>query len=66
MVSIKDELASELFSKLELAEIEVISKEIAKLKVVSSEDKEEVLEEFYQMNLARQYLEQAGRFRDMW
>jgi flagellar motor switch protein FliG len=60
LVALKPDLASSVIASLDLATIETVTKEIAQLNTVPSEHKEFVLDEFFQMNMARQYLEQGG------
>ena len=60
LVSLKAELAAQILGNLDLNAIESVSKEIAKLTEVSAAQRRAVLEEFYQMTLARQYVEQGG------
>lgn len=60
MVSLKTDLAAQILSNLDLGAIESISKEIAKLAEVTAAQRRGVLEEFYQLNLAQQYVEQGG------
>ncbi len=60
LVSLKTDLAAQVLTNLDLNAIEAISKEIAKMNEVTANQRRVVLEEFYQMNLAQQYVEQGG------
>ena len=60
LVALKPDLAATVISGMDLRTIEVVTKEIARIQTVPSEQKEYVLDEFFQMNMARQYLEQGG------
>ncbi|MDP2735892.1 MAG: flagellar motor switch protein FliG, partial [bacterium] len=60
LVALKPELASRVIGTMDMPTIEVVSKEVARLKNVSSEEKDHVLDEFFQMSMARKYLEQGG------
>jgi flagellar motor switch protein FliG len=60
MVSLKTDLAAQILTNLDLLAIESISKEIARLNEVTPNQRRSVLEEFYNLNLAQQYVEQGG------
>ena len=60
MVSLKTDLAAQILTNLDLSAIESISKEIARLSEVTPLQRRSVLEEFYNLNLAQQYVEQGG------
>lgn len=60
LVALKPELASKVISTMDMGTIETVSKEVARLKNVSSEEKDMVLEEFFQMTMARKFLEAGG------
>ncbi len=60
MVTLKQERASRILEKLDLEQIEGITKEVARLKEVTQEDRSAVLEEFYVLDRARQYVEAGG------
>ena len=55
-----EQAGSEILKLLEENEVELITREIAKVQRVSSEDCESVLEECYQMTLARDYVIKGG------
>lgn len=60
LVALKPELASQVIATMDMHTVEAVTKEIARLKNVSSEEKDSVLEEYFQMNMARKYLEEGG------
>lgn len=62
LVSIDPESAGRVFGELEKDDIERVTLEVAKLESepVTREEQEQVLEEFYHLNLAQQYVEQGG------
>ena len=59
-IAIGGEYAAKLFEHMDDDEIESITLEIANNKQVSSEKKAEVISEFYQMIMARDYISQGG------
>ena len=56
LITLGPEKASVIFQHLKEEEIEELTLEIANTRSVSPQDKEEVLEEFYQVCLAQQYI----------
>lgn len=60
MVIIGEESSSEILRNLEEDEVQSISREIAKLSVITTEQAEVVLEEFYQMTVAGDYVRKGG------
>ena len=60
LVSIDQEVASNLMGQLGPETIEAVSEEIAKLGTITKEERDKVIEEFYQMNVAKQYVQQGG------
>jgi flagellar motor switch protein FliG len=62
LVSIDPDSASKVFAQMNKEDIERISLEIAKLEShpVTAQERDKVLEEFYHLNLAQQYVEQGG------
>jgi len=60
LVSVSQEVAAKVMSLLDKDAIEAVSTAIATLGEVSSEERIRVVEEFYQMIKARQYLDQGG------
>ncbi len=60
LISLGPEKSSEIFKHLKEDEIEELTLEIANTKSVAPEVKEEVLNEFYQVCLAQQYIAEGG------
>ncbi|MFW5798615.1 MAG: flagellar motor switch protein FliG [Planctomycetota bacterium] len=60
MVSLEPDDASKVLAQLDKDQIEQVSKEIAQMDNVNPDEKEKVIEEFYQLVMARQYVEQGG------
>lgn len=60
LVSVGVESASKVLRHLDDSEVEAITLEIAKLKNVSGDTVEEVLQEYHDMNLAQKYVAQGG------
>src|ERR1019366_5482300 len=60
MVMIGDEASSSILKQLDEEEIQRISHEIARVKTLTSEEAEGVLEEFYQMAIAHDYVIKGG------
>jgi len=60
MVMIGDEASSSILRTLEEDEVQEISREIARVNTLTSEEAEGVLEEFYQMAVAHDYVVKGG------
>lgn len=60
MISIEEDLASLILSKLDKDHVGMITREIARLKSVSQEERDRVIEEFYQVALARNLADSGG------
>lgn len=60
MVSLDTGAAAALLSKLDKEMIEPLTMEIANLRNVTPNDQDQVLEEFYKLSMARQYLDHGG------
>jgi flagellar motor switch protein FliG len=60
MVMIGDEACSSILRQLDEEEIQLISREIARVKTLTPEEAEGVLEEFYQMAVAHDYVIKGG------
>ncbi len=60
LITLGPEKASVIFQHLKEEEIEELTLEIANTRSVSPQDKEEVLDEFYQVCLAQQYIAEGG------
>ena len=60
MIALNVENASQVFKHLDAAEVEMISTEISKVRNISSQTVDSVLEEFYTMVTAREYVLEGG------
>ncbi|MDI9485806.1 MAG: flagellar motor switch protein FliG [Bacillota bacterium] len=60
LVSLRPEVSSTVFKHLKEEEIEDLTLEIASLKRIQPEQRDAVLEEFYELVVAREYLEHGG------
>jgi flagellar motor switch protein FliG len=60
LISIGPERSAEIFKHLKEEEIEQLTLEIANIRTVTPEEKERVMEEFYQICLAQEYIAEGG------
>lgn len=60
LIALGPEKSSKIFKYLKEEDIEQLTLEIASIKAVSPKDKEEVLQEFYEMCLAQEYIAEGG------
>lgn len=60
LIALGPERSAEIFKHLKEDEIEQLTLEIANIRTVSPEEKERVLEEFYQICLAQEYIAEGG------
>ena len=60
LVMVGDEASSAIFKEMDDDEVQKISREIARIQTMTSEEAEVVLEEFYQMGVARNYVMKGG------
>ncbi len=60
MLVLGEQLSGEIFRHLEEEEISAISRELARISSITSEDAEKVLEECHQMSLAANYILKGG------
>ncbi|MGI6669480.1 MAG: flagellar motor switch protein FliG [Acetivibrionales bacterium] len=60
LIALGPERSAEIFKHLKEEEIEQLTLEIANIRTVTPEEKEKVLEEFYQICLAQQYIAEGG------
>ncbi len=60
LITLGPNKSAEVFKHLNEEEIEELTLEIANIRKVSPEDKEKVLEDFYQMCLAQEYISEGG------
>ena len=60
LVSLGDDASSGILRELEEEEVQEVSREIAKISAITSEQAEAVLEEFHQMSVAHEYVLKGG------
>jgi flagellar motor switch protein FliG len=60
MVLLGDKASAEIIKQLSEDEVQIVSREIARLDSISSENAEVLLEEFYQMNMAHDFVVRGG------
>lgn len=60
LIALGPEKSAEIFKHLKEEEIEKLTLEIANIRTVTPEEKEKVLEEFYQICLAQDYIAEGG------
>jgi flagellar motor switch protein FliG len=60
LVSLGEQASAELLKQLEEDEVQMVSREIARLASITSEVSESVLDEFYQMAVAHEYVLKGG------
>ncbi|QXM06151.1 flagellar motor switch protein FliG [Crassaminicella indica] len=60
LISLGPDKSAKIFKHLQEEEIEELTLEIANMRKISPEEKEKVLEEFYQVCLAQEYISEGG------
>ncbi len=60
LISLGPEKSAKIFSQLHDDEVEELTLEIANMRKISPDDKEKVLEEFYQVCLAQEFISEGG------
>ena len=60
LISLGPEKSAEIFKHLKEEEIEQLTLEIANIRTVTPEEKEKIMEEFYQICLAQEYIAEGG------
>jgi len=60
LIAIGPDKSAQVFKHLKEEEIEQLTLEIANMRTVAPDDKEAILEEFYQICLAREYISEGG------
>lgn len=60
LISLGPEKSAEIFKHLNEEEIEELTLQIANMRMVSSEEKEAVIKDFYQIALAQEYISEGG------
>lgn len=60
LILLGDKVSGELLKQFEVDDVQLISREVARLEAISSEQAEALLEEFYQMNMAHDFVVRGG------
>lgn len=60
MVTLGEQVSSEVLKHLDEDEVSMIGKEVARIAAITSEDAESILEEFYTMSMAQDYVLKGG------
>lgn len=60
LIALGPDYSAEIFKHLNEEEIEELTLEIANMRMVSPEEKEEVIEDFYQLCLAQEFISEGG------
>ncbi|HWF07554.1 MAG TPA: flagellar motor switch protein FliG [Bryobacteraceae bacterium] len=60
LIMLGDKASAEIIKLLSEDEVQIVSREIARLESISSENAEALLEEFYQMNMAHDFVVRGG------
>jgi len=60
MIILGDQVGAEILRQLDEEEVQLLSREMARISSISSEQAEDVLDEFYQMTVAKDYVLKGG------
>jgi flagellar motor switch protein FliG len=60
LITLGTDVSAQIFKHLEEEEIEALTLEIANTRKINSDQREQILDEFYQLCLARDYISQGG------
>src|SRR5215467_12978609 len=60
LISLGDQTSGEILKQMDEDEVEAIGREVARLSSITSEQAESLLEEFYQMTVAHDYVLKGG------
>jgi flagellar motor switch protein FliG len=60
MITLGEEVSSEILRQLEDEEVDEIGREVARVSLISTEQSESILEEFYEMAIAHDYVVKGG------
>lgn len=60
LITLGTDVSAQVFKHLEEEEIEALTLEIANTRRINAEEREQILDEFYQLCLARDYISQGG------
>jgi len=65
LISLGPEYSAQIFKHLNNDEIEELTLEIANMRRVSPEEKDRVLDEFYEVCLAQEYISEGGIIKEL-
>ena len=60
MIILGDQVSAEILRELDEEEVQLLGREMARISAISSEQAEEILDEFYQMTVAKDYVLKGG------
>jgi len=60
MIILGDQISGEILRELDEEEVQALGREVARISSISNDQAESVLEEFYQMSMAREYVLKGG------
>lgn len=60
MITLGDQISGEVLRQLDEEEVQMLGREVARITSISNEQAETVLEEFYQMSIAHEYVLKGG------
>ena len=60
MIILGDQISGEILRELDEEEVQALGREVARITSISNDQAEAVLEEFYQMSMAREYVLKGG------
>ena len=60
MIILGDQISAEILREMDEEEVQAIGREVARITSISNDQAETVLEEFYQMSMAREYVLKGG------
>ena len=60
LVTLGDQVSGEILKQLDEDEVQAVSREVARITAITTEQAEAVLDEFYQLTLAHDYVLKGG------
>src|SRR6202022_534329 len=60
MIILGEQISGEILRELDEEEVQALGREVARISSISNDQAESVLEEFYQMSMAREYVLKGG------
>src|SRR5580658_2728375 len=60
MIILGDQVSAEILRQMDEEEVQAIGNEVARITSISNDQAEGILEEFYQMSMAREYVLKGG------